>query len=233
MTRVLLSTIAVALLLIAPQDPTGISGLIHPTASGGGGTVALVGAVTSCSAIASGANCTLAQATTAGDLLVFVPTVIAAAHTFSLVKAGAVSMTQVPSVVGSCGGASGDIWYGPNVAGSTTTVTLTDSGGSSWSGKVYEVSGANTSAPLDQHGLTTCGAGTSGPALTITAASEFIVAQELTNGSATAVGGGFTFDSPGFSGIAFAHLITTITGTYTPTWTTGSTNQGLAASFKP
>lgn len=209
-----------------------LMGVGGASTSSGGGTVVLVTS-SQCSAIASGANCTITTTGTGHGIFALIET-FTASNTFSAVSVGGDTLTQVPSVNVTCAGVSGDIWYAPSTGGARSTFTVTTSGGASWYAVVYETTGANASTPLDQHNTSTgTGANPLGPSITTTANSELIITQELVNGTASAVASPFTFDAA-LGGDGWGHNVTSSSGTYQPSWTSsGGTSCGNIASFQP
>jgi hypothetical protein len=205
-----------------------------PAAAGGGGTVTLVGTPSQCNNISSGVACTITTTGAAHGLMALLQAATATG-TFTAVKAGASdTMTQAASATVNCATVESEIWYRPSTSGALTSITATTSTGTSYFATVYETTGTNASAPLDQQSTAT-GTGTNalGPSITTTAASELIIASEAVSGTASAVAGPFTFDNA-LGGDGWAHNVASATGTFQPHWTnSGATSCGNIASFKP
>ena len=124
-----------------------------------------------------------------------------------------------------------DLWYARNSVAGATAITVTPGAGVSGSGAViWEFSGADPSAPLDQTAVLSSQPPTltpSGAPVTITAQNEIVisiagVAFPLTG---MATGNAFIGDSALLSD-GWAHLVTSATGAYYPQW-----NQIAAGTF--
>jgi hypothetical protein len=142
-----------------------------------------------------------------------------------------------------CQGETTDIWYTASTAGAVTSVTVTTSGGQSWFGVAYEISGANASAPLDAHNTASCASSctnTVGPSLANTVVSEIHIASGVPAISSSCTGGAgvcwspWTEDSIQNAG-GWGHVVTSATGNYQITITSSGSgaNCTTAASFKP
>ena len=132
-----------------------------------------------------------------------------------------------------------DIWYAKNSIAGATTVTVTPNPSGGFGAVViWEFSGIDTTAPLDQAAALNSQASTAsptGPAVTTTAASEAIISVISVQGSATGIASGNPFTSASTSdGDGWAYLITSSAGTYAAQWTKSSagTYAGSTAAFK-
>ena len=132
-----------------------------------------------------------------------------------------------------------DIWYAKNSVAGATTVTITTSASmSSCAAVVWEFSGADPNAPLDQTAVLNSQAATATPTgapVTTTSANEVVISLADVYYSVTGIASGnpFTDDSSSF-GNGWAHLITTSTGTYSAEWNqrNAGTYASATASFK-
>jgi hypothetical protein len=134
-----------------------------------------------------------------------------------------------------------DIWYAQNSNSGATSVTITPNpSGNGGAAVIWEFSGVATASPLDQVAVLNSQPVTStpaGPSVTTTSPVEAVVsviAPQWWIGGLVS-GNNFTADSvlnsPYASG--WAHLITSSTGTYAPSWNTGAdTYTSTTASFK-
>ncbi len=124
-----------------------------------------------------------------------------------------------------------DIWYAKNSLAGATSVTITPSpSASSGAAVIWEFSGANTNAPLDQTAVLNSQASTATPtgaAVTITAANEVVVSLVDVAASVTGIpsGNAFVSDSTVLAG-GWAHLVTSSLGTYAAQW-----NQSPAGTY--
>lgn len=132
-----------------------------------------------------------------------------------------------------------DIWYAKNIGGNAKTVTVTLSGTATKQVlQLWEVSGADTSAPLDGngvHGFSTTGSVDTGPTITTTNANDFLASAVRTNGNGISSQNDATFTlDTGNSKGGWSHAIVASTGSYTPKWNDSSASQGGAsvAAFK-
>jgi hypothetical protein len=127
--------------------------------------------------------------------------------------------------VDSSGGTVVDIWYARNSQAGATSLTISPSTTiSTASAFIWEFSGINTTAPLDQVGVlnsqTTGILSLSGaPVTTTNYASEIVISLAAESGiiSGISSGNAFSNDSTLNNG-GWAHLITSVTGTFTPQW---------------
>lgn len=135
-----------------------------------------------------------------------------------------------------------DLWYAKNSNSGATSVTATV-GNTSTVRKVievWEVSGANTSSPLDGNGVATNNGAQSGTVatatgITTTNANDFIAAFCRTNGAvASEHDGTFTLNDITGGSNGASSVIVSSTGTYTPAWNDNSGTEFCAsiAAFK-
>lgn len=123
-------------------------------------------------------------------------------------------------------GAVADVWYAMNSVSGATTITVTPSSAINGGGAViWEFSGADQLAALDQTAVLNnqaAMAAPSGATLTTTAANDVVISL-TTAGNVTGIfsGNAFMSDST-VEGTGWAHLITTAAGPYTAEWSTGS-----------
>lgn len=139
------------------------------------------------------------------------------------------------------GGRFSDVWYCASSSAGATTITVTFSAASTArkEGYVHEVSGMDTSSPVDTaaalSNIASCSAPCTGAADTTTNANDYIIGVFRTAGicNNTGAGGGFTNDDASSAGCA-VHDIVSATGTYTPTYSMSSAGVGAAStvSFK-
>ncbi len=131
-----------------------------------------------------------------------------------------------------------DIWYAKNSVSGATSVTITPSANIASAGAlIWEFSGVDPNAPLDQTTVLNTQAGTAtttGAAVTITSPNEVVVSLSEVSGTVTGIlaGNPFISDSSAM-GNGWAHLITSAVGTYSAQW--GPNGGGYAsstASFK-
>jgi len=120
------------------------------------------------------------------------------------------------------GNTMADIWYAQNILPGTTTVTVTPSSASTGTAVIWELSGLEPYAPLDQTAVLDSQAGTttpSGASVTTTVPAELIISIANAQGNLTglASGSSFTADST-VNGDGWAHLVTASSGTYTAQW---------------
>jgi hypothetical protein len=116
-----------------------------------------------------------------------------------------------------------DIWYAKNSASGATSVTVTPSASVDSSVVIWEFSGVDRTAPLDQTAVLNSqppSTTVSGAAVTLSAAPEVIISIANVSNSVTGIASGnsFTNDSNAFAS-GWAHLITSTPGTYAPQWT--------------
>ncbi len=133
-------------------------------------------------------------------------------------------------------GLTSAIYYAKNIAGGSTTVTVTFNQTAAYPNiNILEYSGLNTSSPLDVFSAAT-GSGTtanSGSATT-TAASELIVGAGNPTSGFTAAGSGFTKRLVNAYGGISEDEIVSSTGSYSATATmTSGTYVMQMATFKP
>jgi hypothetical protein len=131
-----------------------------------------------------------------------------------------------------------DIWYTKNSKSGATVLTLTPNpSGTSGEAVIWEFSGVDTVAPLDQSAVANNMAATTtpsgAPVLTASPAEVVIsVAQVQDKINGIASGNSFTNDSL-LWGNGWAHLITSSKGTYTAQWSsTSGTYASSTVSFK-
>jgi hypothetical protein len=191
-------------------------------------------------------TCTLAQATTAGSILVATIAMGATATpstTVSTVTGGG-TWAKVSADNPATRKDSSEIWWTAPTAG-TTSVVITPAATCGIAGHVYEFSGCNTSSPFDQ-GSGTDGSSTAAttPSATTTLANEALVAVINQGVSTVTVSGG----TAGWTGAAqqiahptsatagenSAYQIVSSTGTYTYALTLSATAvwSGCIATFK-
>jgi len=125
-------------------------------------------------------------------------------------------------VVGTCRAA---MFYAKNITGGACTITITFSGSAFATVVVHEISGADTSSPLDQSALAAPGyigtdadAVTTGNVTTTTAGQYVFGAVYCVNGTAAATGTGFT-DGTGTTGVESEYLIQVSAGNVAATFT--------------
>jgi hypothetical protein len=131
-----------------------------------------------------------------------------------------------------------DIWYAKNSKAGATTLTITPNpSGNTGGAVIWEFSGVDPTAPLDQTAVLNSQAATTTPlgaSVTTTAPSEVIISTMMPSGTTNslATGNPFTNDAI-FFGMGWAHLVTSSAGTYTAQWNTTSGSYGSSTvSFK-
>ena len=132
-----------------------------------------------------------------------------------------------------------DIWYAKNSVSGATSVTVTPSAGITNGGVViWEFSGVDANAPLDQTVVQNSQAASATPSsggVTTTSATHVIVSLAAVANSVTGIlsGNPFTNDS-NLKANGWAHLITSSTGTYSAQWSQSpaGTYASSTASFK-
>jgi hypothetical protein len=116
-----------------------------------------------------------------------------------------------------------DIWYARNSVAGATSLTITPSATISNAGAViWEFSGVDTTAPLDQVAVLNSQAASASPtgaSVTTALANEVVISLAAVSGSISGLSGGtaFTNDSA-LKSNGWAHLITTSPGTFAPQW---------------
>ena len=200
--------------------------------------------VTSCGPVTFPGSCTI-PATGAGDLIVVgweigggvsTSTVISAVTDNAgnrYVEAGAAR------AIDTAAGSVTDIWYAQNSLSGATSITITPNASISNGGAViWEFSGMNTTAPLDQAAVLNSQAASSTPsgaAVSTTGVNEVVISLAAVAGDITGVapGNSFTNDSA-LKGNGWAHLISTSAGAYAAQWneSPSGTYASSTASFK-
>ncbi|HEX5229532.1 MAG TPA: hypothetical protein VFW44_17595 [Bryobacteraceae bacterium] len=117
-----------------------------------------------------------------------------------------------------------DIWYAPNTLPGATIVTVTPSpSGASGTAVVWEISGVEPFAPLDQSSALNTQTATATPigaAVTTTTPAEVIISVANIQGSISGIASGNAFSNDTTaSGEGWAHYSATSPGTYAPKWT--------------
>lgn len=199
--------------------------------AGTGAAVVTLKNTSVCNNFTSGSTCTITTSGSHHALVIAVRATPAASGAVSSITDSTGSDTYVAAGGAACASYINYIseWYTPNTASAVTSITLT-TGGASWSALVYELGGTNLTSPLDLTGHQTQADGSStliSPTFAVSAhPSEFIVVQGSSSPGTTGIQGGnpFTDDtSLSSSGAAFAHLITSTTGSYDAVWTFATT----------
>ncbi|HXP84833.1 MAG TPA: fibronectin type III domain-containing protein [Bryobacteraceae bacterium] len=189
--------------------------------------------VTPCGPVAlPGTTCTI-PATGGGNLLVVGWQLDLASSSIAGItdNAGNTYAEAGPAQASATSAGAIGIWYAKNVAAGTTTLTVTPSASVTNAGLViWEFSGADTSAPLDQTAVLSNQAASATPAaaaVSTTSANEAVVSIVTVNNAVTgiATGNNFTNDST-IKANGWAHLITSSAGTYYAQW-----NQNTAGIY--
>lgn len=200
--------------------------------------------ITSCGPITFPGACTI-PATGAGNLLVVGWQVGSGANTsmtISSIKDNAGNTFAEAGNARSFDTAIGtvvDIWYAGNTLPGATSLTITTSVSISNGGAViWELSGADLTAPFDASSVLNSQATTStpsGPALTLAVPNEIVIGLAAVSGNVTSMSQGspFTNDS-GLKSNGWAHAVFSAPGTYAPQWLTSpsGTYAASTASFK-
>ena len=193
--------------------------------------------VTSCGPITlPGTNCTI-PATGSGNLLVVGWQIGGGANTSTTIISITDNLGNVYAEAGAAraidtaAGSVADIWYAPNIAAGATSIAVTPSSSVTNAGVViWELSGANRSAPLDQTAVLNSQAAAATPAgaaVSTTLANEVVISLAPVASSVTGIASGnsFTNDST-LKANGWAHMITPSIGTYFAQW-----NQSAAATY--
>jgi hypothetical protein len=133
--------------------------------------------------------------------------------------------------VDTAAGSVADIWYARNSVAGATSITITPSASVSNGGAVvWEFSGVDTTAPLDQVAMLNSQPSTATPvgaAVTTTAASEAVISLAAVSGGVTGISPGNPFTSAfTLNQDGWAHLIAPSGGTYAAQW-----NQSPAGTY--
>jgi trimeric autotransporter adhesin len=127
-------------------------------------------------------------------------------------------------------GSVADVWYAKNSVSGATTLTITPSSAvTSGAAVIWEFSGADLSAPLDQTGVLNSQAASAMPsgAPVTTSAGADVVISLTTASNVTGISSGNAFDGDStIQGNGWAHLITSSSGTYAAQW-----NQNPAGTY--
>jgi hypothetical protein len=130
-----------------------------------------------------------------------------------------------------------DIWYAKNSNSGATSVTITPSAGVTGAATIWEFSGADRTAPLDQTLVLNSQAATATPSsgsITTSSPGEAIVSVVVPAGSMVGLqaGNAFASDSINF-GVGWAHLLTPSAGAYAAQWNTSAGSYAASTvSFK-
>ena len=133
----------------------------------------------------------------------------------------------------------GDIWYAMNTQSGATTLTITPNpSGATGTATIWEFSGVDRTSPLDQTAVLNNqpASGTpSGATVSTGVNAEVIISLAVLQNSVSGMyaGNPFTNDEI-LNGNGFAHLITSVDGTYTAQWNQNpsGTYASSTASFK-
>jgi trimeric autotransporter adhesin len=133
--------------------------------------------------------------------------------------------------VDSATGSVADIWYAGSSMSGATTLTITPSSSvTNGVAVIWEFSGADLSAPLDQTAVLnsqTASAAPSGAAVTTSAGADVVVSLAAMGGSVTGISSGNNFVSDAaVQNTGWAYLITSSAGTYAAQW-----NQSPAGTY--
>ena len=132
-----------------------------------------------------------------------------------------------------------DLWYAKNSLAGTTVLTINPNPTATrGTAVIWEFSGVDPTAPLDQMAVLNSQAATttpSGAPVATTSASEVVISVANVQGTVTGMlsGNSFTGDSTA-NGNGWAHLIASATGTYAAQWTNSAsgTYASSTVSFK-
>jgi hypothetical protein len=132
----------------------------------------------------------------------------------------------------------GDVWYAKNSLPGATVLTITPNPtGTVGTAVIWEFSGVDITAPLDQTAVLSSQAATTAPLgapITTTSANELVVSTAYVLGAVTGIlsGNAFTNDSTA-TGDGWAHFIASSPGSYSAQWTTDLGTYGsTTVSFK-
>jgi len=198
--------------------------------------------VTSCGAQSFPSTCTI-PSTGSGNLIVVgfqmsgntATTITGVTDSAGNVYAEAGAARAIDTVAGTVA----DIWYAKASVPGATSLTITPSASTSNGlAVIWEFSGVDRAAPLDQVAVLNSQAPTSvvsGAAVTTTSSIEAIVSIAVVGDYVTGIASGNAFvNDSTLQGNGWAHLITSSTGTYSAQWTQHSADTYAAstASFK-
>ena len=129
-----------------------------------------------------------------------------------------------------------DIWYSKNAQPGATSVTITPSANVTGAAMIWEFSGADIAAPLDQTLVLNSQAATATPSSgsIATSSGEAVVSVTVPAGTMVGLqtGSAFVADSINF-GVGWAHLLAPSAGTYAAQWNTSAgTYASSTVSFK-
>ena len=132
----------------------------------------------------------------------------------------------------------GDVWYAKNSVAGATVLTITPNpAGSSGTAVIWEFSGLDTNAPLDQAVALNSQPATTTPTgapITTASSNELVVSIGWVQGVVTGIlsGNAFTNDSTA-TGDGWAHYVAASPGTYSAQWNSDSGTYGSSTvSFK-
>jgi hypothetical protein len=134
-----------------------------------------------------------------------------------------------------------DIWYTKSSLSGATVVTITPSpGGTAGTGVIWEFSGIDTTAPLDQTAVLNSQSSTTttaaGASVVATSPGEVVVSLANVQGNVTGIKSGSAFSNDSTAGgDGWAHLIASAAGIYAPQWNTSAAGsfESTTASFRP
>ncbi len=132
-----------------------------------------------------------------------------------------------------------DIWYSENSVAGATVVTITPSpSGTAGTAVIWEFSGVEPYAPLDQTAVLNSQSATTTPvgaSVVTTSPTEVVISVANAQGTVTGIHAGNSFSSDSTAASeGWAHLIASSAGTYAPQWTTSTSGTFCSStvSFK-
>ncbi len=132
--------------------------------------------------------------------------------------------------VDTAAGSVADLWYAGNSVSGATTLTITPSSPVTNGGAVvWEFSGADLSAPLDQTAILnsqSANAAPIGAAVTTNAGADVVISLAAVAGNVTGISANTFVSDSALQGNGWAHFITSAAGTYAAQW-----NQSPAGTY--
>jgi hypothetical protein len=182
--------------------------------------------VTSCGPSSFPGSCVI-PATGSGNLIVVGWQVGAGSNTTTTVSSMSDNASNTYAEAGAAKAVNStgdivDLWYAKNSKAGATSLTVTPSASvTNTALVVWEFAGADTNSPLDQTAVLSNQPGTlnvSAPTVTTSSTGQLVISLTQVSGNVTGVGSGFTNDAT-LLGNGWAHLVTSVPGTYGATWT--------------
>ena len=202
-------------------------------------SIALVpGHLTSCTSM----SCSLAASSGTGNLLVVGIQFLNTGVTITNVNdnvGNAYTEIAGSHAVDTASNWASDIWYAKNSTAGATTISVSTSGPvAGFATVIWEFSGADITAPLDQAAALNSQPSSSialGASVNTTSANEAVISLSAGAGTITGISAGNSFSNDSTATAhGWAHLVTTAAGAFTASWTANpaGTYASSTASFK-